>query len=281
MSEPSLFGSLALAFAQLLNGEISLATVTYESLKKMGDLGVSYSASGLGDLALYQGRLADAARIFTTGAAADLASKDADRAANKLAALAYTELLRNRRPEAIRAAEQALGNSQAVKIRFLTGRVFLEAGDAQKAKAQAESLGSELLAEPRAYARILEGEAALEAGNPRDAIKAFNDANALLDTWIGHFDLGRAYLAAEAYPQADSEFDRCIARRGETLSLFLDEEPTYGYFPPVYYYQGRVREALNSAGFAESYRVYLNIRGNWKEDPLVDDARRRAGTATK
>ena len=60
----------------------------------------------------------------------------------------------------------------------------------------------------------------------------------MLDTWIGHFELGRAYLAASAFPQADSEFDRCLRRRGEALSLFVDEEPTYGYLPTVYYYQG-------------------------------------------
>jgi hypothetical protein len=47
--------------------------------------------------------------------------------------------------------------------------------------------------------------------------------------------------------------------------------------PSVYYYQGRVREALGSAGFAESYRAYLGIRGDSKEDPLLPEVRRRAG----
>jgi eukaryotic-like serine/threonine-protein kinase len=61
--------------------------------------------------------------------------------------------------------------------------------------------------------------------------------------------------------------------------LFLDEEPTYAFFPPVYYYQGRVREAMKTAGFVESYRAYLNIRGNSTEDPLVPEVRRRAGAA--
>jgi hypothetical protein len=45
----------------------------------------------------------------------------------------------------------------------------------------------------------------------------------------------------------------------------------------VYYYQGRVREGLNNAGFAESYRTYLAIRGESKEDDLLTDVRRRAG----
>ena len=98
-----------------------------------------------------------------------------------------------------------------------------------------------------------------------------------MDTWIGRFELGRAYLDAGAFAEADSEFDRCIKRRGESILLFLDEVPTYGYFPLVYYYQGRVREGLKSSGFADSYRAYLSIRQNAGEDPLLADVRRRAG----
>ena len=66
-----------------------------------------------------------------------------------------------------------------------------------------------------------------------------------------------------------------VKRRGEALSLFLDEWPTYGHFPPVYYYLGRVREGMKSSGFAESYRTYLSIRGKSNEDPLLADARKR------
>jgi len=57
----------------------------------------------------------------------------------------------------------------------------------------------------------------------------------------------------------------------------LDEAPTYVYFPPVYYYQGRVREGLKNSSAADSYRQYLNIRGKSSEDALVADARQRAG----
>jgi hypothetical protein len=57
----------------------------------------------------------------------------------------------------------------------------------------------------------------------------------------------------------------------------LDEEPTYSYFPLVYFYQGRVREGLHSAGFAEAYRSYVKIRGAAAEDPLLPDVRSRIG----
>ena len=278
MQEPGLFGVLALAFAQLGQGQLpeaaaDLSRAWPRSTSRARPTPRPASATSRSTKA----GSSDAARILTQGAAADLAAKDADRAANKFAALAYAQLLRRQNAAAIAAADKALANSQAVKIRFLAARVFVEAGATAKAGALSAGLGAELQAEPQAYAKIIDGLTALKNGNPRRAIKDLTEANALLDTWIGHFDLGRAYLEAGAFPQADSEFDRCIKRRGEALSLFLDEEPTYGYFPPVYYYQGRVREGLNSSKAAESYHAYLDIRGKSTEDPLVPDVRKRAG----
>jgi hypothetical protein len=102
-------------------------------------------------------------------------------------------------------------------------------------------------------------------------------ANALLDTWLGHFDLGRAYLAAEQFAQADSEFERCLKRRGEALQLILGDEPTYAYVPPVYYLQGQVRDGMKVDGAADSYREYLKFRGNSSEDPVLPEIRKRVG----
>jgi predicted Ser/Thr protein kinase len=277
MEDPELFSLLALGFAQVGQGQLADAAKTYETIGKLHALGASYAASGLGDLALYEGRLSEAALIFAEGADADLASKDPDRAASKLAALAYTQLLREQKAAAVAAADKALANRNSVKIRFLAARVFIEAGAPAKAQTLAASLASELQTEPQAYAKIIEGEAALKKGDARQAIKVLSNANALLETWMGHFDLGRAYLLAGAFTQADSEFDRCLTGRGEALALFLDEEPTSGFLPPVLYYQGRAREGLHTAGFAESYRAYLAIRDQSKEDPLLPEVRRRSG----
>jgi tetratricopeptide (TPR) repeat protein len=248
---------------------------TYQELAKIDALGTSMAASGLGDLAILEGRFSDATRILGQGADQDLASKNPDQAAAKFASLAFAELSRGQKGQAVAAAEAAVANSHAVKIRFLAARAFVESGRIASAQALIAGLASELHAEPQAYAKIVDGLISLEGGDPRQAIKEFTEANGLLDTWGGHYDLGRAYLEAGQFAQADSEFDRCIKRRGEALSLFLDEEPTYGHFPIVHYYQGRAREGLNSVGFANSYRAYLSIRGNSSEDSLVEDARRR------
>ena len=264
----------ALAYSQIGRGLRPQTLATYQKMSAMGAPGASSAASGLGDLAIHEGRFADAIRILDQGAAADLASKNPDKAAIKLTALGYAHLGRGEGPLAVAAAENALSKGKSMAVRFLSARLLVDAGAVEKARALATALSAELPAEPQAHGRIIEGLIALKAGNARDAIKTLTDANALLDTWFGHFDLGRAYLAAGALPQADSEFDRCIARRGEALSL-MDEGPTYGYFPIVYYYQGRVREGLKTASFADVYRRYLDIRGGSPDDPLLADARRR------
>jgi len=269
---------LPLAFAQLGQEQLAQAGETYRALGKaegLGSLEASLAASGLGDVAIYEGRFSDAVRILDDGAAADLAVKNADRAAAKFASLAYAYLSRGQNGPAVVAAEKALTNSQLVKIRFLAGRIFVETNQLAKAKPLIAGLASKIQAEPQAHAKILEGDLLLKNGNPREALKPLTEANGLLDTWIGHFDLGRAYLEAGMFAQADSEFDRCIKRRGEALALFIDEEPTYGYLPAVYYYQGRAREGLKTEEFANSYREYIRIRGASKEDPLLLEVNRR------
>lgn len=271
---PDAYATLALAFSQMGQGKLSAARDTYENLGRMGALGRSFAASGLGDLAAFEGRFSDAAEILRKGAAGDLAAENPASAAAKLAAVAYAELSRGRTEAAIEAAGEALEHSSAVKIRFLAARTFVEAGDAERARPLIDALAGELYAEPRAYAKILEGVIALRNEDAPAAMGMLREANELFDTWIGLFDLGRASLAAGAFPQADSAFDVCLnARRGEALSLFVDEEPTSAYLPPAYYYQGRARQGIGTAGFRDSWDRYLEIRGESTEDPLVEAVR--------
>jgi serine/threonine protein kinase/tetratricopeptide (TPR) repeat protein len=269
--------TLALAFAKLSQEQLPQAVETYQKLAKVSPRGASWAAAGLADLALYEGRFSESARMFGEGAAADLAAKSRDRAARKYTSVAYANLERGDTRAAVAAADTALQNSNSVQVRLLTARTYVDASEIPRAQKLAASLAAELPSEPQAYAKIIEGEVALKSGNPREAIRLLTEANTILDTWIGHFDLGRAYLEVKAFPQADSEIDRCIKRRGEALALFADEEPTYGYFPLVYYYQGRIRQGLNNAGFTDSYRNYLAIRGESTEDPRVTEIKKLLG----
>jgi eukaryotic-like serine/threonine-protein kinase len=270
-------GSVALAFAQVSQGHLPQAAETYEKLAMGNAPGASRATAGLGELAIYEGRLSDAVQIFQRGAATDIMQKFNERAAEKFAALAYAQLLRQEKGAALAAVENALRQSQSVKTRFLTARILLETGQTARALKTAASLAGEIETEPQALAKVIEAEIALKNNEPRQAIKTLTEATTVLDTWIGRFDLGRAYLEAGLFPQADSEFDRCFKRRGEALSFFLDDQPNFGYVPLLYYYRGRVWEELNTSGFADAYRTYLDIRGKASEDPLLPEVRRRAG----
>jgi len=269
-------GYLTLAYAQLGEDEVEKADATFHELDKTGSGGASLAASGFADLAIYRGRFSEAGRILERNAAKDVEAGRSDAAADKLNALAYVQILRGQKGDAVGAADRALKLSQSVKARFLAARTFVECGERAKAQALAKMLAQELPAEPQSYAKLIEGEIALKDGDARSAEQLFSQAVDLLDTWISRFDLGRAYLAEGAFTNADSELDRCIKRRGEAMELFMDDVPTYGYFPPVYYYRGLVREGLHSSDYADSYRTYLDIRGKSNEDPRVSEVRRRA-----
>jgi serine/threonine protein kinase/tetratricopeptide (TPR) repeat protein len=273
---PTPVALLALAYSQHARGMLAEARATYEKMAAMGATGASFSAAGLADLAIYEGRFSEAIPILENGVATDLAAKSASRAAIKFTSIAQAHLMRGATAPAIAAADQALATFNSMAVRFLSARVYVEAGAIEKAQKLAATLTAELPATPQAHGKIILGEIALKQGDAREAIKILTESTTILDTWLGRFALGRAYLEAGAYPQADSEFDRCIARRGEALSL-MEEGPTYGQYPAIHYYQGRVREALGTAAFADSYREYLRIRGASGEDPLLPDVRRRAG----
>jgi tetratricopeptide (TPR) repeat protein len=237
----------------------------------------STATAGLADLAAYQGKFSDAARILAEGAASDVAGKMPDNAARKYAALANIEEIQGKHAAALADTGKALAGSPSVQLQFLAANTYVEAGDLAKAQKLATVLSAALASEPQAYGKIIEGLIALKHKDANGAIRQITAANTLLDTWIGRFELGRAYLEAGAFTEADSEFDQCMKRRGEAIELFMDNVPTYAYFPPVYYDQGRVREGMKSEGFAEFYKNYLNIRGQSSDDPLVPEIRHRIG----
>lgn len=269
-------GYLVLAEAQLGQGQIKEADESYQRLKTFGALGVSTAADGLADLAAYPGNYAEAVRILTQGAAADAAGKMVENAARKYAALAHFEQLQGHTPAALADIGKALAGSPSIQIQFLAARIYVDTGDLSKAQKIATSLGAQSASEPQAYSKIIAGMIALKRKDVKQAVTQITAANSLLDTWIGRFELGRADLEAGAFKEANAELDQCVKRRGEALELFMDNVPTYSYFPPVYYYQGRAREGMKSAGFADSYKSYLSIRGQSSDDSLIADIRNRS-----
>jgi tetratricopeptide (TPR) repeat protein len=264
-----------LALAELGRGHNAEAQQNYLKLQGVGASGASIAATGLADLELYEGRLGEASAILERAIADDLVAKDAESAADRTATLALTDLARGKSSEAVAAAGKASAGSKEPGVIYRAAQVYIAAGQEAKALQLVAPLSQRLETEPQVYAKLIAGEAQLKRDNARDALNSFQEAQKLADTWLGHFDMGLAYLAASAFTEASSEFDVCLTRRGEVTSVFLDDVPSYHLLPPVYYYQGRAREGLHSSGAEESYKTFLAIKGRGAGDPLVADAQRR------
>jgi len=263
------------ALPQLGEGHPEQAIETYQRLEKISPSGASAASSGLADVALYEGRVRDAINILEKAAGEDIANKNADGAANKLAVLAQAHLLLRDAANAVRAADRALQQSKETGVTFWAARAYLETNNSQKALALAQQLSAKLENDPQAYAKLIEGEAALKQGNAQDGIRLFTESRKIADTWMGRFDSARAYIASGAFAEAESDLEVCQKRRGEASAVFLDESPSYFIFPPVYYYLGRAQEGLKSRAAKNSYAAFVGIKEKGGQDPLLADARRR------
>ena len=86
---------------------------------------------------------------------------------------------------------------------------------------------------------------------------------------------------SRAFTQADSEFDRCIKRRARRCRCSSTRSRPSPIFPPVYYYQGRVRDGLKSAGFAESVPDLSRHPRKRRAGPAASSVRARGPHASR
>ncbi len=264
---------VAIALSQLAKGNVDAANATYQRLKAQSPRGESIASFGAADVAQYEGRNADATKILREGIDADRAGKREDAANRKVAALAEIT------SDAKSADVAATAAPRDEHVLFTAARALIAAGKTDRALAIGSQLETQIEPELQHYGKLIEGEVLLQKGNAREALNRFEDAKRLADSWLAHFDRGRAYLALNAFTEANADFENCLNRPGEASAVFLDDVPTYHVFPAVHYYLGRAREGLGSAGAADSYKQFLAIKQKGDGDPLVADARRRLGAA--
>jgi eukaryotic-like serine/threonine-protein kinase len=273
---------LAIALSQLGTGRPAEAESTWQTLRAVSTAGRDFAAHGRTDLAIYEGRLADASHILEEELAAPPPIRSTSTTARLIVTLAEVRQLQGRNADALRLAEEARGKSPDPAIALLAGRVLVLAGKPARALEIAADLGNSLENESQMYARLLEGEAALGRADAREAVSAFKAAQKISDSWIGHYGLGRAYLAAGVYTDAQTEFDACLSRRGEATTMLLDDIPTYRFMTWTRYYMARAQQGQGSsaaaAAAAESYKAFLDIKSKGDEQGLVADARRRAAS---
>ena len=252
------------ALAELSERRFDAAAEVYRQLQGTTSRGASYAALGLGDLAVAQGRLAEAATILEGGARSDLAANNNDGAALKQLALAEARADKT-------AAAKVIELSQRDSV--LLGTAL--AGTDSHARAMMAMLSTRTTADARLFSRMIEGELFRRQGKPAEAIRALEAARTPVDHWMTRYLLGRAYLDGKLYVEAQAEFDLCIRRRGEAAALFRDDMPTYRFVPPVYYYLAQSLEGLKSAGAPEAYRTFLSLKTG-EEDLLARQARVKA-----
>ena len=267
---------VCLALAQLASGDRAAALATYQKLEGLSPSGASEATVGLTDQALLEGRFADAAHLVETGIQSDLASKDTAAAAEKWILSGEALLHLGRKEQAAAAAAQAATAGSDESILYPAAMLYFETGGEAKAMALAGQLSRRFDPDSIAYGKLLAGEQLLRHGRLREAIDQFTEARKTSDTWAGRLNLARAYVEAGLFTEADAELDVLLKRRGEATALFLNDEPSYRYFAPVYYYPGRARQGLGRPDAAEAYRNYLSLRGAGN-DPLAQDARKRLG----
>jgi tetratricopeptide (TPR) repeat protein len=257
---------VAIGIAQLAKGRAAEAEQTWRKLEGVAG-GRTFAVAGLVDLAMFQGRLTDAAAML------EQPGEPSDEA-RRLATLAEVRLAQGNQTAAIAAATEATKSSDDPAVLFLGGRVLAQARRPQAAGI-AEALQKRIDRESRMHGALLAGEIALSRNDPQAAHDAFAEAQKFVDTWLGRFGLGRAALAAGAFADADRDFDACLTRRGEIAAVFLDEIPTYRFLPTLYYYIGLTQAGQNRPAWKETLNTYLSFKAKGDEQGLVADARRR------
>jgi serine/threonine protein kinase/Flp pilus assembly protein TadD len=267
----------ALAIAQTGQGDFSSATETYKKLEALGPRGASMANIGLADIAELQGREDDALTLLEIGIAADLAAKESGSAAAKTIALGQAYLSRGDKKRALAEADAAVKLDPQPNVLMAAGELYVNAGDTSRAAKLVTQLSARIEPEPQLYGALLQGAISLSRGQRTEAIQAFEKAQKISNSWLGHFYLGKAYLQNGSFTEADSEFELCLKRRGEASAVFLDDVPTFRLMPSVYYDLGRAQEGLKSPAAAETYRTFLKMQPNGSSE-LVTDARRRLET---
>ena len=265
---------LPLAMAALSTGDTARARRAFEQAAGAGEAGASLSAIGLADVAMFEGRYADASALLPPAVLRDEVQENALGVAAKLVALAESHAGRQeaRARDAVMVRLRKLSKEDNVLVPL--ARLSVAAGRLDEARVIAAELATRLPAQSRAYAKMIEAEIAMASRQHPAAIDALNAAQKLADLWLVRYNLGLAYFQSGNHPEAVSEFEKCRQRRGEATAVFLDDLPTFHYYATVPYWLGRARE-MQKLDARPQYEEFVRIRQGATNDPLVDDARKR------
>jgi tetratricopeptide (TPR) repeat protein/tRNA A-37 threonylcarbamoyl transferase component Bud32 len=268
---------LPVAVSALAAGDLAAAARAYDQMNATGAPGSSLALAGLADLEMYRGRYAEAAAILERGVVGDVEARNQTAQAKKLVALAEAYLSIGKTMQAVEAAQRGIGLVRDRSVLLPAARTLIGAGRNPDARAIVDELSNHLQPHSRAAARIIEGDIALRARKPLQAVDAYRAARSLADLWLARLGLGIAYVEAGHHAEALSELETCHRRRGEAAAVFFDDVPSFRHLAPLHYWLGRAQEGLGiRTDAAANYQMYVQLRGDAHSDSLVADARKRA-----
>jgi tetratricopeptide (TPR) repeat protein len=266
---------ICLALACIAQGRYEEAADHYATMAGLSDRGASLASTGLADLAMYRGRYDEAAGILVTGIQADMDQAKPERAAVKWSMLADCYLFQDNKASSLQAAQKAMALSDNLSALHRSAEVYAALKDWGRVEDIARNIALGTSSEPQACAKVIRGVSLIRQHRPGEAVPLLQEAQGLLDSWIGRFTLGWANLEAGDYFAAHAEFEACLKRRGEVASVYLDDMPSFYIFPKVYYYLALTQEAMKSPAAKESYEIFLAIKEAGKGGWMAEDARRR------
>jgi tRNA A-37 threonylcarbamoyl transferase component Bud32/tetratricopeptide (TPR) repeat protein len=261
-----------IAVAETLIGEPKRAGAP---LGKLAVLDPEYADEARADLALYEGRLDDAAALLQHWIDDAVSKHDPGAARTEYITVAELLLRRGDRASAAVAAKAALAGSEgeaAIWNQYEIAHSLLESGQEADALTLTRSWKDHPSLVWKAYAKIVSGDLMRAHSKLREATSLYEEALGLVDMWIAHARLGEVYLARGDWAGAERELSLCIARRGEGA---LVSTPGLHALSPALYALARAKEGRKSPDAAAAYDALLTLEPEPQHDPLAADARRR------
>ncbi|NNF16358.1 MAG: tetratricopeptide repeat protein [Gammaproteobacteria bacterium] len=221
---------LPYAAAALAKGNTDAAKAAYEKMAETGARGASLANTGMADMLLWSGAAAAAETVLLDGMKTDAAAANKRALATKKMMRAYAWVQQGKdTAEIVAQIAESLAMSSSTSNRVPAALMYIDLGLNEQAADIAAELGGKLDLQQRAYAKMIEALILRSNEQYLAAIDLLQEAVTLADVWLIRYHLGRAYVSAEHFTEAVSEFTMCKGRLGEAYSLFLDDTPTFRY----------------------------------------------------
>jgi tetratricopeptide (TPR) repeat protein len=248
----------AVAYALLGRSDDARAVIA-----KLAALDPDLIAHATADLAMYEGRLDDAAAALTgrSGAVDQLV-------------LAWLRARQGDAHAAAAAARAAMAD-ESMPGAYLAASAAVSAGDTAGADAKARAWSDAPEVDRRMYGALLAGDLALAEHHAADAVAAYRAAGRIEDAWLAHERLARGELAAADAAGGERELRWCLDHRGQGAVV---ANPSLSLVPEVALLLARSldRRRADAAAVRAAYRAVADLAPSPQHDPWTDEARRRA-----